>query len=1114
VKRAPRETGPSGWVSAVSSTLAVAVFLLVAASAQADPRWWWSDIPLTQSDTDSITPHIDTAGGEGFLHVVTWAEIDPAGGDLEIWLTATPDDGCTFCRPTRLTDNDVDDTNPRVGAVVLIDSYLSVQVAFESAGNVIVAYDSTTVYAWDPPQVLCDDFDNLGPTVIANNQYVQLNPPGQLADQPDICGIGNWNIRRFHAVWHETVLGNDEVFYARDLASRGGAGWAAEPPRDLTALSPAGTMAVHPAISCDLFTDPDPDTGNPTRNRSGVNIAFIDRADGRLYGLRSVDCGATLSPGGDRFDAPPAPITDSVPGVSVERPQLSAGYDFFSMNTPIWVSAVWEDFRAGPGPPRIGFDARHLPTPAAPGPDWQAPDEMPAATPSAACGGPAVTTRVTWDPALTPVWVGWHDDRLGWLEIHQRGGVLSPLNPVAIDFTTYPIPPVRSNDPALSVISPLTHCTVDAATFDCLPDRTAGDALDIEFVSDMESVHAVWSDSRDGARNIYYKRTDEEVWILAPRLATGCSALDTAFIDATFDLISCCPRPHGNERMGRYLVYYGTDPGGPYLNAASPIEVLHDPALGSQATVRIDGLSPGQTYQVIVVPEDEARNLFPPGFDPDADEPNAHNNEAATATPANCAPEVSAACAIVGDRCASNPALDGNGNRDPGELIDLEIMLTNPGTAPVTNYTAVLEATGATIVSPLNGAISVAAIPPGQSLPVAAVIELPRQADGAGCGDPVDLALRQQASDGPMSYPDDDLAGCDFALGDPAGAPCTDCAAFPEIIVRRCGVVSDSCSHGGPGDGDGVIDPGESIVLEVEFENVGGLPAVNFTALVDVTMGAAAGGDPHVGPVTIDAGGTYLFQLGLDVTAACGDVIEVDVVDLESDGGAYSYPSHPACDQRTGRNFTPVNKLYKDNHFFMVPDGGAGLSVLGVDPVEVPLVESARLVITGWFPNRPNLQATLLGPAGTAGVTSALDAPLDITADYNGPLGGAGHYDLQVEEAVPDALDPSVSSWSIRITDTAAECTECEPPPQICLHRFDVTSLSPLIPPSSAIYQPRTPEGIALRGGPYQCPFGDGDLEQDPNALTNGTAMQLYQVNRPIRSLRLERAGTTIRFRF
>src|SRR6185295_861364 len=110
----------------------------------------------------------------------------------------------------------------------------------------------------------------------------------------------------------------------------------------------------------------------------------------------------------------------------------------------------------------------------------------------------------------------------------------------------------------------LTHCLVDESTFGCTPTRVVGDASTVELASDFNTDYAVWSDSRDGNREIYFKRTDTTVLGTAPRLTTGCTDPTTAHVDVTFDLNRSCPTLFAGERMLRYRVYWSTAAGGPY----------------------------------------------------------------------------------------------------------------------------------------------------------------------------------------------------------------------------------------------------------------------------------------------------------------------------------------------------------------------------------------------------------------------------------------------------------------------------------------------------------------------------------------------------------------------
>ena len=43
-------------------TRIVALLLLLASSAHADPRWWWDDMRLTATPADSVMPHVTIPG--------------------------------------------------------------------------------------------------------------------------------------------------------------------------------------------------------------------------------------------------------------------------------------------------------------------------------------------------------------------------------------------------------------------------------------------------------------------------------------------------------------------------------------------------------------------------------------------------------------------------------------------------------------------------------------------------------------------------------------------------------------------------------------------------------------------------------------------------------------------------------------------------------------------------------------------------------------------------------------------------------------------------------------------------------------------------------------------
>jgi hypothetical protein len=635
------------WSGAAAPALLAILPLLVlvaAHPASADPRWWWDDMRLTETPTDSVMPHVVVPGyalGSGATAgkavFVTWAEVDPAEGDLEIWMRATFTGGCSWCAPMRLTDNAVDDTHPRIAVLLLPAGTFSFAVAFESAGRVVVAWDSATARYGVPADELCAQIEPVGPAIIANGQYVTFGAGA--ADHPRLCQGSTPLFGHFHLAWHETgPAGRGEIRYAHDLIGLGGDDWLRDAPLVLPPADPLDDVA-EPSIACDVGSDPDPVTGRATGDRSSPSVAFVEidpAGSTSIVGLRSVDSGMTFSPSGRPPAAPAARISDGPAGGvrAFRRPAIDAGSNFIRTDAPAWLMTVYQD--EGRAPDVIRCDARRVEDAVVPAPDWQAADRDLSQVAAAGDGGPSVSVLPA-GPAAAEAWVAWQDSRFGAREIACRGAWLDQAAADPVDLGRFPYAPARPADVAVAGDMQLSHCVFDEATSGCGPTRVAGEAGDVEIDSNEIATWAAWSDTRDGNHEIYVKRTDRRVARVVPELLAGCGVSGDAWIDVRFDPLTACP--DAQERMVRYSVYYGTDPGGPFLDAATPIVVMHDAAT-TPTTVRLAGLAPGTTYAVVVVPEDQARNVSPPGFDPQADGPAALADERSIVTPQPCVPQI------------------------------------------------------------------------------------------------------------------------------------------------------------------------------------------------------------------------------------------------------------------------------------------------------------------------------------------------------------------------------------------------------------------------------------------------------------------------------------------
>jgi len=598
--------------------LALSLLTLAAPEASADPRWWWND-SLVASSRDISFLDIDVVpsalAGEPPAIFVSW--LDPPGMTARpLYLAASFDGGCTFCT---VEVTDVYDVVPEAALAVapLRDSgRYSIQILYTDRFEMKLAYDVLSVPLAGTAAEKCAALSN----VATNRVLLDLSPESGSALDMAVAWQDPFP-PHFHAVWRRRVAADEyEVFYARDLAGDG-SGW--EVVGSLTDTIPPSQSVTDPRVSADVFH-------GGVDGTSAVNVVFRDEQTGGVLHLRSTDSGNTFSATGAPPAGPPGVLNDPASGQAVGPIALDSGAA--PSPQPLWHGVLWCQSMG----PSVGmvFDAQYQDGPTTSGPPWQDPDAAVDAAGLQGEGGPALSVFPSRAGEPTRVFLVWIDVGSGAQDLHYRGGLLDSgfVDPIGLDFEPFPLQ--RPTDPVVSTNRLLTACAWDEITGDCLSERTAGRATQVAMDEEDGELFTVWRDDRAGRAEVWFKRTDRSVEPPSISLEGSCPTPDTRRITVTWPQVPTCRSvPVARERIARYLVHWGRDPGGPYDDR---IVADDDGTLPDPVQVDIDGLEADTTYCVIVVPEDEARNVWPPGFHPMADLPASPRNEVCYTTPADC----------------------------------------------------------------------------------------------------------------------------------------------------------------------------------------------------------------------------------------------------------------------------------------------------------------------------------------------------------------------------------------------------------------------------------------------------------------------------------------------
>ncbi len=146
-------------------------------------------------------------------------------------------------------------------------------------------------------------------------------------------------------------------------------------------------------------------------------------------------------------------------------------------------------------------------------------------------------------------------------------------------------------------------------------------------------------------------------------------------------------------------------------------------------------------------------------------------------------------------------------------------------------------------------------------------------------------------------------------------------------LVHFDSTVVDDCSEGGAGDGDGVLDPGESIDLTVTAENVGllgvtGVSAVLSTATAGITITQNATTFPDIPATSFRAANTP-FSFDIDFTVPCISQIDFTITYTANEG---TWVDTFSVDIGGGAPFQVLSEAFEGGipATWTVVDGGSG----------------------------------------------------------------------------------------------------------------------------------------------------------------------------------------------
>ncbi len=247
-----------------------------------------------------------------------------------------------------------------------------------------------------------------------------------------------------------------------------------------------------------------------------------------------------------------------------------------------------------------------------------------------------------------------------------------------------------------------------------------------------------------------------------------------------------------------------------------------------------------------------------------------------------------------------------------------------------------------------------------------------------------------------VAYDDDSFCGPPQTI---IATATTDCAA---VLAHASDSFIDICSLGGPGHDNGILDPGESIILQVTATNTSIQDATNVSATLTTTTPGVTITDDTVTFPDIPAGGSASsdaphFAVTLDVGVPCAQFIDFTIHYTTDEGNSSDTFSIPV-----GQNQIISNTYNSSDIPKAIADNGTTTSITNIGAFGH--INDVNLALNILHSSDDNLDISLISPDSTE---------IDLSSDN----GGSGNdfvgttFDDEATKSITQGVPPFTGSF-------------------------------------------------------------------------------------------------------